>query len=59
MKTPDEIYPQLFVDVQLSQVFPDSKTFVDAINKIPVDQINARYKLQRQDPNFNLKKICP
>jgi len=33
----------LFPAVQLAQVFPDSKTFVDAVPSIPPSQIVARY----------------
>ncbi|MBT8190126.1 MAG: alpha,alpha-trehalase TreF [Bacteroidia bacterium] len=57
MKTPDELYPRLFVDVQTGHVFPDSKTFVDAVNKIPVVQINERYNVQKKDPSFDLKQF--
>ncbi len=31
--TPDKVYGQLFVDVQMNKVFPDNKTFVDCIPK--------------------------
>jgi alpha,alpha-trehalase len=32
-RPPSELYGPLFVDVQMSRVFPDSKTFVDAVPK--------------------------
>jgi alpha,alpha-trehalase len=32
-KAPDQEFGKLFTDVQLSRIFPDSKTFVDAIPK--------------------------
>jgi alpha,alpha-trehalase len=33
MQTPDEIYGELFKDVQLKRIFPDNKTFVDCTPK--------------------------
>jgi neutral trehalase len=33
LATPDKIYAELFTDVQQSGIFPDSKTFVDAVPK--------------------------
>lgn len=41
--TPDELYPQLFRDVQLRKIFPDNKTFVDCTAKIDADSINIAY----------------
>ena len=31
--TPDKIYGDLFIEVQMQKVFPDGKTFVDCIPK--------------------------
>ena len=33
MQTPDELYGDLFRDVQLKRIFPDNKTFVDCTPK--------------------------
>jgi alpha,alpha-trehalase len=53
--TPDEIYGQLFIDVQRSRIFPDSKTFVDCIPLIPPAEIISKYQVEVQKSNFNLK----
>ena len=45
----------LFSNVQLSQVFPDQKTFVDCIPKQDPAQIEAAYEQQRTKPDFELK----
>src|SRR5678816_2535167 len=41
--TPDQIYGELFVDVQLKRIFPDNKTFVDCIPKRKPAAIVADY----------------
>lgn len=46
---PDQIYKELFVDVQLKSVFPDSKTFVDCTPKINPNEIVSKYRLWRND----------
>ena len=45
----------LFQDVQLGRVFPDSKTFVDAVPKAPPSEIAARYDSARNAAGFDLK----
>ena len=52
---PEERYGSLLKDVQLAQVFPDGKTFVDCTPKFPTDQILAAYDDQKKKPDFNLK----
>ncbi len=51
--TPDELYPDLFVAVQMGGVFPDSKTFVDCTAKFPAAQINANYQAAIKNENVN------
>ncbi|MDT0688387.1 alpha,alpha-trehalase TreA [Salegentibacter sp. F188] len=41
---PEELYGELFYDVQTKEIFPDSKTFVDAIPKKNVKEIRREYK---------------
>ena len=55
LETPDELLGQLFVDVQLGEVFEDSKTFVDCIAKYPYDSIVSRYNFQKGKDGFDLK----
>src|SRR5580700_8689208 len=54
--TPDKIYGDLFIDVQMQKVFPDGKTFVDCIPKRKPADIMYDYGIQK-GPNFNLKKF--
>jgi len=50
---PDKIYGQLFREIQLKQVFPDSKTFVDCIPKKNPEEIINKYKLFSKDSVSN------
>ena len=54
-QTLDGLLGQLFVDVQLEQVFPDSKTFVDCIAKRPYSEIKIAYEQESDSANFDLK----
>ena len=54
--TPDVIYGQLFIDVQLQQILPDGKTFVDCTPKKNVADILTEYNAQKGD-GFNLKNF--
>lgn len=45
----------LFHDVQLSGIFADSKTFVDARPLLPPGEIAARYAATRSTPAFSLR----
>lgn len=55
--TPDKMYGQLFIDVQMNKVFVDSKTFVDCTPKRKTSAILKDYETQKQNVNFNLKKF--
>jgi alpha,alpha-trehalase len=54
IETPSQLYGQLFEDVQMQRVFPDSKTFVDAIAKDAPAIIVQRYNEERGKPGFDL-----
>jgi len=54
--TPDKVYGQLFKDVQLQQILPDGKTFVDCTPKRKVTDIMYDYGMMK-GPNMNLKKF--
>ena len=43
-KSPDLLYGELFTEVQLSRIFPDGKTFVDAVPKMSPDEILKAYR---------------
>lgn len=55
IRTPSELYGPLFVAVQLGGVFPDSKTFVDAVPREAPDVILARYEREKSAPDFELR----
>ena len=53
--TPPSIaYEELFRDVQLSAIFPDSKTFPDMIPDASPATIRAEYRAMKAVPGFNL-----
>ena len=47
----------LFSDVQLSSIFEDSKTFVDARPRFAPSEISKRYADARTAPGFNLRSF--
>lgn len=49
--TPDEIYGDLFRDVQMNKVFADGKTFVDCIPKRDPKSIVSDYKKLKANPS--------
>ena len=55
MQSPDLLYPELFVAVQSSQLFEDSKTFVDLEPQASADSINRDYARSSSDPDFDIK----
>lgn len=54
VETPAQLYGKLFEDVQLNRVFPDGKTFVDAVPKEPPATIVQRYEEERGRSGFDL-----
>lgn len=55
--TPADVYGELFKQVQLNAVFPDSKSFVDALPNRPPEQILEEYARLSKQPGFDLKKF--
>ena len=55
--SPRQLYPGLFEAIQLQRVYPDGKTFVDALpsGAATPAQIVAAYEQQRGQPGFSLK----
>lgn len=53
-RSPDERLGSVFRDVQERRLFPDSKTFVDLIPKKATGQIREAYRMEKNDPNFNI-----
>src|SRR5437867_4534440 len=54
---PSRALGSLFHDVQLSGIFPDSKTFVDARPRLAPSEIAARYAAERGPAQFNLRSF--
>lgn len=54
---PQEQLGDLFHRVQLEEVFPDSKYFVDCYPLLSADSIRKIYTSQADDPFFDLKKF--
>jgi alpha,alpha-trehalase len=57
MRTPLDIYGELFERVQSQHVFDDSKTFVDAIPRKAPEEILKEFAVQRNLPGFDLKSF--
>lgn len=53
--SPDQLLGKLFQDVQLSSLFADSKTFVDATPKLAPENLLRLYDTERQKSDFKLE----
>ncbi|MFM9946407.1 MAG: alpha,alpha-trehalase TreF [Saprospiraceae bacterium] len=54
-RSPEEVYGDLFIAVQIASVFPDGKTFADCTPKVPVKEILAAYEAQKNQEKFDLR----
>lgn len=54
---PSESLGDLYRDVELAHLFPDSKTFADMIPKAPPERIVAEYRTAREQSGFDLRKF--
>ncbi len=52
--SPDQLLGDLFDEVQLSGLFPDSKTFVDCVPKLPPADLLALYETEKSKSGFDL-----
>ena len=50
VETPSQLYGRLFEDVQMKHVFPDGKTFADAVANDPPATIMERYRQESARP---------
>ena len=57
VQTPRQLFPGLFEKVQLTGIFPDNKTFVDAVPMRSPAAIMADYNAKSKDPDFDLKQF--
>lgn len=53
--SPRQLYPGLFEAVQLGRIYPDNKTFVDALPQAPPATILRAYRQQQGQPGFDLR----
>ena len=54
-QSPDILLGPLFVDVQTAKLFPDQKTFADAVPKSDPLMVLADYRMQRNQSGFDLR----
>ena len=54
-RSPSQLYGELFERVQGEKLYPDSKTFADAVAKSPPDSIMRRYAASKELPGFSLQ----
>lgn len=55
--SPDERFGELFDSIQLSGLFPDSKTFLDCLPTTTTDSIMAAFKEAKSKPDFSLQNF--
>lgn len=54
-QAPDLLLGQLYIDVQTAKLYPDQKTFADAVPRRTPASIVADYQAKRQRRSFNLR----
>ncbi|OIN60494.1 trehalase [Arsenicibacter rosenii] len=57
MVSPDILFGELFCEVQLSRIFTDTKTFVDAVPLLSPENILMLYRAEKEKPDFNLEQF--
>ena len=56
-KAPDELFGELFGDVQTQQIYPDGKTFADLVPRTRIKSIKEEYRILKNDPHFDLREF--
>src|SRR5471030_2649771 len=54
---PDILLGQLYIDVQTAKIFPDQKTFADAVPRRTPAAIVADYQIKKRRKKFNLRSF--
>lgn len=54
LEGPEVRFGELFHDVQMAEIFPDSKTFADHTPKFPDEEILRKYEEQKDQADFSL-----
>ncbi len=57
MNSPVYSLSSLFEDIQMQQIFPDGKTFVDCFPRFPEEEIHTSYIQQKEKPGFSLQQF--
>jgi alpha,alpha-trehalase len=57
LQPPQELFGELFVAVQTAALYPDGKTFADAVPREPPETILARYRAARPDSPETLRRF--
>lgn len=52
---PEEVYGPMFSEIQMLELYPDSKTFADATAKKDVKEIILEYRKRKNDTDFDPK----
>jgi alpha,alpha-trehalase len=55
--SPSSDLEELFADVQMAAIFPDSKTFADCIPLVLPDSVLLLYRAQNHEPEFDLVRF--
>src|SRR5690606_7258691 len=55
--TPADRYQELFVAVQMNEIFSDSKTFVDCVPRYDPEYILAEYRMHCAEEDFDLRQF--
>lgn len=58
LQSPHQIYGNLFEQIQMQQIYPDGKTFVDCVPKEDPKQIMAAYNAAAVKSTFNLRQFA-
>ena len=54
---PQALFGELFVAVQTAAIYPDGKSFADAVPREPPEEILARYRAARPDSPETLRRF--
>ena len=52
---PEEVYGPMFGEIQMMEIYPDSKTFADATAKEDVEKIKLEFRKRKNDTDFDAK----
>lgn len=54
---PEDVYGGMFSEIQMMEIFPDSKTFADATAKADVNEIMLEFRKRKNDSDFDAKEF--